>query len=124
MVHASRTLLVTVIPAPDPSLVTGTGFAGGVMSADEAERLLESEKQTADDVLDDAARRLGISDAEKVVLSGDAGPQLCELAASLPADVVVLGSHGRGGVRRVVMGSVSDHVVRHAGCPVLVRGPA
>jgi nucleotide-binding universal stress UspA family protein len=35
--------------------------------------------------------------------------------------VVVLGTHGRSGLRRAVMGSTSDHVVRHAVCPVLVQ---
>ena len=41
--------------------------------------------------------------------------------AELPASVVVLGTHGRSGLRRAVIGSTSDHVVRHAVCPVLVQ---
>ena len=40
-------------------------------------------------------------------------------------DLIVLGSHGRHGVNRSIFGSVSDHVVRHAPCPVVVvRGPS
>jgi nucleotide-binding universal stress UspA family protein len=35
---------------------------------------------------------------------------------------VVLGTHGHRGIRRAIMGSTSDHVVRHAACPVLVQG--
>ena len=35
-------------------------------------------------------------------------------------DVIVVGSHGRGFVKRVVLGSVSHHVLQHAPCPVLV----
>ena len=43
------------------------------------------------------------------------------------ADLIVVGSHGRGTVGRFLIGSVSDHVVRNAPCPVLVvrsGGPA
>jgi nucleotide-binding universal stress UspA family protein len=36
------------------------------------------------------------------------------------ADVIVVGSHGRTGVKRLFLGSVSERVVRHATCPVLV----
>jgi nucleotide-binding universal stress UspA family protein len=34
----------------------------------------------------------------------------------------VVGTSGHGGLRRAVMGSTSDHVIRHAPCPVLVQG--
>ena len=70
--------------------------------------------------LDATAHHLGLSGAETVVLTGGAGPALCELAASLPATVIVVGTRGMGGLRRAVLGSVSDHIVRNAPCPVLV----
>jgi nucleotide-binding universal stress UspA family protein len=46
--------------------------------------------------------------------------EIVELAEKLGAGLVVMGSRGRGGIRRALMGSVSDSVVRHAHCPVLV----
>jgi nucleotide-binding universal stress UspA family protein len=46
--------------------------------------------------------------------------EIVELAENLSAGLVVMGSRGRGGIRRALMGSVSDSVVRHAHCPVLV----
>jgi nucleotide-binding universal stress UspA family protein len=47
------------------------------------------------------------------------------VAEEIGAGLIVMGSRGRGGVRRALMGSVSDSVVRHAHCPVLVvRGQA
>jgi len=46
--------------------------------------------------------------------------QLVALAEEIGADLIVMGSRGLGGVRRMLMGSVSDSVVRHAHCPVLV----
>jgi nucleotide-binding universal stress UspA family protein len=56
-----------------------------------------------------AHARLGRPDAEIV-----------HLAEELVAGIVVVGSRGEGGVRRALLGSVSDSVVRHAHCPVLV----
>ena len=46
--------------------------------------------------------------------------EIVELAEKLSVGLVVIGSRGRGGIRRALMGSVSDSVVRHAHCPVLV----
>ena len=58
-----------------------------------------------------------------MILTGAPGPAVCDLATSLPASVVVMGTRGRGGLRRTVLGSVSDHVVRNAPCPVVTTGP-
>jgi nucleotide-binding universal stress UspA family protein len=46
--------------------------------------------------------------------------QIVRVAEEIGAGLIVIGSRGRGGVRRALMGSVSDSVVRHAHCPVLV----
>ena len=116
-----RIVLLTVAPPIDPTLVTGTGFAGGVMSFDDKNDLVEAQREAAQLTLDQTVAELGIADIETLVKYGDAGRVICEVAASLPASVVVLGTHGRRGLRRAVMGSTSDHVVRHAVCPVLVQ---
>ena len=116
-----RTVLLTVAPPVDPTLVTGTGFAGGVMSFDEKNDLVEAQRDAAQITLDETVAALGLADVETLVEYGDAGRVICEVAASLPASVVVLGTHGRRGLRRAVMGSTADHVVRHAVCPVLVQ---
>ena len=49
--------------------------------------------------------------------------EVVALAKELRADLIVMGCRGLGGVRRALMGSVSDSVVRHAHCPVLVVRP-
>ena len=46
--------------------------------------------------------------------------EIVALAEEIGADLIVMGSRGLGGVRRALMGSASDSVVRHAHCPVLV----
>ena len=117
-----RMVIVSVASPIDPTLVTGTGFAGGVMTYDEKNDLVDAQRAAAQAHLDDAVAELGLSGAETMVLVGDAGHEICRLAESLPASVVVLGTHGRSGIKRAIMGSTSDHVVRHCVCPVLVQG--
>ena len=51
---------------------------------------------------------------------GEADLEIVGLAEKLGADLIVMGCRGRGGIRRAVGGSVSDAVIRHAPCPVLV----
>jgi nucleotide-binding universal stress UspA family protein len=55
-----------------------------------------------------------------LIWDGDPGESIVEAARSEQVDLVVVGSHGRGSVGRFLIGSVSDYVVRHAHCPVLV----
>lgn len=54
---------------------------------------------------------------------GDAAEEIAQLASDLDADVVVVGTHGRRGIRRFMLGSVAETVVRLAPCPVLVVRP-
>ena len=72
-------------------------------------------------------RAEGLS-VETKLLTGAPGEELVNRAAELGADMIVLGSRGLGALAHVVLGSVTDRVVRHAACPVLVvphhRAPA
>ena len=46
--------------------------------------------------------------------------EIVKAAKEWPANLIVIGSHGRGGIQRVVLGSVAESVMRHAPCPVMV----
>ncbi len=118
---ADRVVVATVVESADPMLAVGTGMAGGVMSPADVERLQDDRMTAANALLDATRERLGLAGAETAILEGDPGRALCDLAESLPASVIVMGTRGRGGFRRAVLGSVSDHVVRHAPCPVVTR---
>jgi nucleotide-binding universal stress UspA family protein len=52
--------------------------------------------------------------------AGDAAEKIVEHAGRLDADLIVLGTHGRTGLKRLLIGSVAEKVVRLASCPVLV----
>src|SRR5215213_10339645 len=54
------------------------------------------------------------------LVEGRVAPEIVGLAEEIGAGLIVMGSRGRGGIRRALMGSVSQSVVRHAHCPVLV----
>lgn len=58
-----------------------------------------------------------------VRVSPDAAGAIVEYAKEVHADIIVVGTHGRSGVSRLLMGSVAEHVVRTAQCPVLVVRP-
>jgi universal stress protein A len=53
------------------------------------------------------------------LVSGDPAAAIVELAENEEADMIVMGTHGRTGLARLVMGSVAEAVVRRAKCPVL-----
>ncbi|MEO8470096.1 MAG: universal stress protein [Chloroflexota bacterium] len=55
-----------------------------------------------------------------LIWEGEPGESIVEAARSEAVDFVVVGSHGRGSVGRFFLGSVSDHVVHNAPCPVVV----
>ena len=67
-------------------------------------------------------RRLGQShgvDVETEIRNGDPAETILTVADEIDADLVVCGTHGRSGVRRQLLGSVAERVVRHASQPVL-----
>lgn len=56
-------------------------------------------------------------------ISASPAVAIVQYARSIGAGVIDVGTHGREGVSRLLMGSVAEHVVRHAPCPVLVVRP-
>ena len=62
----------------------------------------------------------GVRAGQSVIRIGDPGHEIAEYAEEVSAGLVALSSHGRTGLRRLLLGSVADRVVRLARCPVLV----
>jgi len=117
-----RTILVTVESPVASDTTTGTGFRSDESRPDLAEQIETSGDRRAKQVLDATVTALGLEGAELMAIVGRPGHAICELAESLPSSVVVVGTSGHGGLHRAVVGSTSDHIIRHAPCPVLVQG--
>jgi nucleotide-binding universal stress UspA family protein len=93
------------------------------MIADFADPGPERTEPESRQLLDEQVERIRIAGgtvAEAHLRLGRPDDQIVWVAEELGAGVIVMGSRGHGGVRRALMGSVSDSVIRHAHCPVLV----
>ena len=104
-----------------PSAVTSVdvpGSPGGglVVSQEEVER--EAKRSLEAQV--EKAKAGGGMVAQSHFRAGRPAPEIVDLAEEIGTGLILMGSRGLGGIRRVLMGSVSDSVVRHAHCPVLV----
>ena len=87
------------------------------------EDVLREHRRQAQEVLEQQVKSIEESGAtinQTHLKEGRAEEEIVELAEELGAGLIVMGSRGHGGIRRALMGSVSDSVVRHAHCPVLV----
>lgn len=89
--------------------------------------LEQAELTQAKALVDEAAQRLRVArlNVTTAVEEGDPKSKIIDHAAQWHADLIVLGSHGRRGIDRFLLGSVSEAVSRHATCSVeIVRVPA
>lgn len=88
------------------------------------EEVLATQKRETRTVLDEQVGKLegfGVTVAEAYLRMGERPDEVAvDLAEKAGAGLILLGSRGLGGMRRTLLGSVSDSVVRHAHCPVLV----
>jgi nucleotide-binding universal stress UspA family protein len=80
-------------------------------------------EREAREVLDEQVKRIeeaGGTVKEAHLRLGRADEEIVDLAQSLGVGLIVMGSRGHGRIRRALMGSISDSVVRHAPCPVTI----
>ena len=116
--HVTLVSVLTEVPGDDAG-----GFEGSVYSAGEQDALWKQELAEAGEELERTAAALTTAKIDKRIEVGDVAGTICRVAADLHTDVIVVGSHGRGAIERILLGSVSEQVVRHAPCPVLVVRP-
>jgi nucleotide-binding universal stress UspA family protein len=119
---------VTLVCVVDNSsiLMSGheSGFAGGMATDEEVAEVRQRNSAEASSALEVTAEAIaevvGDAEIESRIDEGDAGPLLSALAGELDVDAVVVGSQGKGAIKRALLGSVSGHVVNNAPCPVVV----
>jgi nucleotide-binding universal stress UspA family protein len=109
---------ITVLHVFSPAPVAAFG-AGPVMLEPIALPSLDREQVLAQtSAFAEAARAPGVA-IEAIVREGSVAGEILERAARIEADLLVIGTHGRSGFDRLLLGSVTEKVLRQAGCPVM-----
>ena len=110
--HGARLLVVHVIPEPRVPM-------GGVMTPPPAEEYAEAKEK-----LEQIKARHPKIRLQRRLLVGDPVREICRLAKEWKTGLIVMGTHGRTGLNRLLMGSVTEQVIRKTTWPVLtVRSP-
>ena len=92
----------------------------GAMSSPEGWGYYERKARERLDAEVSRIENMGVSVAESYLREGNPDVEVISLAEELGAGLIVVGSRGQSPLRRAVIGSVSDSIVRHAHCPVMV----
>jgi nucleotide-binding universal stress UspA family protein len=115
-----KVIVVTVVDGTYPSLTEddlGTMARSARKSGNMRDELMAEGKRALEQTVSAMHRSV-----EARLVEGSPGSAICELAHEESADAIVIGSHGHGGIRWALLGSVSDYVVRHAPRPVVISG--
>lgn len=105
--------ITVVYVGPGEELIAAPyAWAGDEFGADYPERQLKRLQEWI------AENKLG--DVKAIVRMGDPGLEVCSFATELRCRLIVLPSHGRSGLKRVLLGSVAERIIRHCDCSVLV----
>lgn len=113
---AKLTLLHIVEPVATPD------FGGAFPLAIEDDKVMANAKRHLERVVSDLQIKPRLLE-KTLVRSGRAYHEITEAARMLKVDLIIISTHGRSGLKRALLGSSTERVVRHAPCPVLVVRP-
>jgi nucleotide-binding universal stress UspA family protein len=109
--------VVHVVSDTSPLIMTnGLDYVG-------LEALCQNAQTLAQEKLKQAAGRLGQIPYRTYLRHGEVWPNLRDIVANNRVDLIVVGTHGRGGLGKLMLGSVAENILRQAFCPVLTVGP-
>ncbi len=109
-----------IAPVVPPFYPEAPDLQGEALEEEAEEQISELRAREVLEVEVGKVRSAGGTVVEAHLIEGRIAPEIVALAEEIGAGLIVMGSRGHGGIRRALMGSVSDAVVRHAHCPVLV----
>jgi nucleotide-binding universal stress UspA family protein len=113
--HVTLLTVLTELPGDDAGGIEGSVYSPAEQAEEWRAELAEANRELAR-----TAAVLADAHVDERIEVGDAARTICTVAGELGVDAIIVGSHVRGGLGRLFLGSVSEHVVRHAPCPVLV----
>jgi nucleotide-binding universal stress UspA family protein len=115
-----RVILLEVTIPPGAAVEPLTGY----FRSTSLEKILRQEDE-AEAYLKQIARKLRKTGLKVSTLTvpGDPGETILRTAEEKKVDLIVLSTHGRSGLRRLVFGSVAEHVLKHSTLPILLRKP-
>jgi nucleotide-binding universal stress UspA family protein len=117
----NATIICVHVVEPIAPAVGYTGLAEPLPIADISEQLEDSAERELPKLAEcDECAGLKV---EEVMVHGDAAAEIVRVAEEREVDLIVISSHGRTGLGRILFGSTAEAVVRHASCPVLVVKP-
>src|ERR1051325_2879476 len=115
------TVICVNVVEPIVPAVGYTGMAEAMPIAEMSEQMEDSAERELPGVMNcEELRGLKV---EEVIGHGDAAAEIVRVADEQEVDLIVISSHGRTGLGRIIFGSTAEAVVRHARCPVLVVKP-
>jgi nucleotide-binding universal stress UspA family protein len=114
---AEQKAKLTICTVVDPSRAAAMAFGDATMSAACFEALEDEAKTLAADALE---RVKNVAKAEVICLDGQPIEKIVEYALAKGCDLIVIGSHGRSGIRRALLGSVAEGVLHKAHAPVMI----
>lgn len=115
---------VTILTVTEPAAVVGAGYASiaGTM-IDPMPELIQAQEDAAKQVLataETAAKDAGVTVQTRLIDNSFPAEGIVAAAAETGADLIVMGSHGRRGIGRLLLGSQTSNVLAHSKVPVLV----
>ena len=115
---------VTILTVTEPAAVVGAGYASiaGTM-IDPMPELIQAQEDAAKQVLtvaETAAKAAGVAVQTRLIDNSFPAEGIVAAAAETGADLIVMGSHGRRGIGRLLLGSQTSNVLAHSKVPVLV----
>jgi len=108
----AKLYIIHVVPVPED-------YADCYVCAEIMAKALEKGREIINRAREVLKNTLGV-DAETILEKGDPGKKIVEKAEELNVDLIVVGSTGKSGIKKLVLGSVSEKVVKSASRPVLV----
>ena len=115
------TIICVHVVEPVVPAVGYTGLAEPMPIADISDQLEDSAERQLPK-LAECEECAGLN-LEEIIVHGDPAAEIARVAQEQEVDLIVISSHGRTGLGRIIFGSTAEAVVRHANCPVLVVKP-